>query len=58
MQGRSNRHDLLFLAGEQLLDLADTGVGRLLYLAGLALLLVLADLVVLLELFEEVEPVM
>ena len=54
---RSNRHDLLFLAGEQLLDLGDGRVGRFLHLAGLPLLFVFADLVLLLELLEKIEAV-
>ena len=54
---RSNRHDLLFLAGEHLLDVGDGRVGRLLHFAGLPLVVVFADLVVLLELLEKIETV-
>ena len=53
----SNREDFLFLGGEHLVDLGDGLVGRLLDLAGEALVVVLADLVILLELLEHVDAV-
>src|SRR5262249_44834614 len=43
----SDCHDLLFLGGEQLVDLGDLGVGRLLHITGKTGLVVLGDLVVL-----------
>src|ERR1700744_527427 len=54
---RSHRHDLLFLAGEQLFDFGDGAVGHLLYFSGLARVVVLADLMILLELFEQIEAI-
>src|SRR3974390_914531 len=51
---RSNRHDLLFLTGEKLLDFGNGGIGRLLHFIGLAIMLVFADLVVLFEFFEKI----
>src|SRR5690349_14243351 len=53
----SDVHDLFFLRRQVLVDLCDRLVGRLLDLAGLAVEVVLADVVVLLELLQEVEPV-
>src|ERR1051326_4811701 len=53
----SDRHDLFFFAGERLIDLADHRVGRLLHLARMTLLVVLADLVLFFQLLEQIEPV-
>src|ERR1700760_655555 len=52
-----NGEDFLFLGRQQLVDLGDHGIGRLLHLAVKALLIVLGYLVILLELLHGVEPV-
>src|SRR5262249_3532598 len=49
--------DFFFLGRQQLVDLRDHTVGRLLHVVGETLLIVLGDLVVLLELLDDVEPV-
>src|SRR5262249_60411571 len=54
---RSNRHNLLFLGGEKLLDFADRRIGGFLHVIGLPVVFVLADLVIFLELFEKIETV-
>ena len=53
----SNREDFLFLGRQQLVDLRDHAVGRLLHVVGVTLLIVLGDLVILLELLQDVEAV-
>src|SRR5215472_9934797 len=54
---RLHRHDLFFFLRERLIDLADRLVGRLLYLGGVPLLVVLAHLMLFLELLEQVDAV-
>src|SRR3712207_5892296 len=53
LPARSDLHDFLLLSGENLIDLLDGLVGCLLDLVALALLVVLADGVILFELLEE-----
>src|SRR5215470_794778 len=56
--GRSlDGEDFFFLGRKQLVDFRDHAVGRLLNVIGETLLIVLGDLVVLLELLDDVEPV-
>src|SRR5262245_51568290 len=50
-------HDFFFFGGERMVDFGNGFVGRLLDQVGLVLVIVLADLVVLFELFEDVEAV-
>src|SRR5438270_9255029 len=49
--------DFFFLGGQQLVDLGDRAVGRLLDLVGVTFLIVLRHLVILLELLQNVEAV-
>src|ERR1700716_2558289 len=53
----SNRHDLFFFLRQHLIDLGDHLIGRLLDLARHALLYVVADLVILFHLLQQIEPV-
>src|SRR5262249_11190763 len=50
-------HDFFFFGSERMVDFGNRFVGRLLDQVGLVLVIVLADLVVLFELFEDVEAV-
>src|SRR6478752_6418543 len=49
--------DFFFLGSQQLVDLGDGAVGRLLHLVGVTLLIVLRHLVILLELLQHIEAV-
>src|SRR5882672_12306100 len=51
----SDGHDLFFFRRQQMVDLADGLIGRFLHLLGLAIMLVLADLVILFQPFEDIE---
>src|SRR5277367_3135759 len=56
--GRSlDGEDFFFLGRKQLVDFRDDPVGRLLHVVGEALLIVLGNLVILLELLHGIEPV-
>src|SRR5262245_37771780 len=57
MRWPSHREDLLLLRGEHPIDFPDHIVGCLLNLVGRALALVLADLVILFQLLEHINPV-
>src|SRR6478736_1588501 len=52
-----DRQDFFFLGRQQLVDLGDGGVSRLLHVAGQALLVILRHLVILFELLDHIEPV-
>src|SRR6266702_6950705 len=52
-----NGKDFLFLCCQQLIDLGNHRVGRLLHVIGQALLVVFGDLVVLLQLLDRIKPV-
>src|SRR5215203_3846979 len=54
---RSDRHDLFFLAAQRLFDLGNGMIGRLLHVVRHAVVVVLADLVIFLQLLQHVEPV-
>src|SRR5690349_6683062 len=57
MEAALNSQDFFFLGGQQLVDLGDGAVGRLLHLVGVTLLIVLRHLVILLELLQDVQAV-
>src|ERR1700691_5796156 len=52
-----NREDFFFLGREQMIDLRNRRVGRLLHIGGQTLLVVLGNLVILLEFLDGIEPV-
>src|SRR5437763_9083312 len=49
--------DFFFFHGERVVDFADSMIGRLLHLIGIAIMVVLTDLVVLLQFLQDVEAV-
>src|SRR5207253_7808091 len=53
----SNGEDFLFLRRKQLIDFRNRSVGRLLHLVGEPLLIVFGNLVILLELLDDIQPV-
>src|ERR1700756_621509 len=57
LKGSLERQNFFFLGCQQLIDLGDRSVGRLLHVTGEAFLIVLGHLVILLELLEDVETV-
>src|SRR5438270_10300022 len=57
MKAALDREDFFFLGGQQLVDLGDRAVGRLLHVARQTLLVVLGHFVVLLELLQNIEAV-
>src|SRR3974390_3357970 len=57
IRASSDGEDLLFLRGQQMIDLGNTGVGGLLYLAGLPVVVAFADLLVVFALFEQLQGI-
>src|SRR6185503_5396414 len=53
----SNSEDFLFLRRKQLIDFRNRSVGRLLHLIGEPFLIVFGNLVILLELLDDIQPV-
>src|SRR6185295_4431675 len=53
----SNGEDFLFLRRKQLIDFRNRSVGRLLHVIGEPLLIVFGNLVILLELLDDIQPV-